>query len=254
VIELSPDMVAAHRSLTNLTNDILHNPKVHLRIDDGRNFMAMADERFDMITADPVHPRIAGVGYLYTREYYEAIKARLNPGGVVTEWMPMYSISPASSDVAFRTFVDVFPNATFWYVRGHGLFVATQQPATISCETLTNNFEIPAVKADFASINIGSPADFLGYLLMDRSHIAGYLARGGAREINTDDNARLEYRTPFEFLGRTEAIAPELIRHAGWSEERVFGHDCDQQLRRGPRSFFERRLERIVPELDEPMQ
>ncbi len=28
-----------------------------------------------MITADPIHPRISGVGYLYTEEYYRTIKA-----------------------------------------------------------------------------------------------------------------------------------------------------------------------------------
>ena len=254
VIELSPDMVAAHRSLTELTNDILHNPKVRLRIDDGRNFMAMTDERFDIITADPVHPRITGAGYLYTREYYEAIRARLRPNGVVTQWMPMYNVSPRSFDVAFRTFAAVFPNATFWYVRGHGLFVATQQPTAISCRSLAANFDVPAVKADFASIAIESPAEFLGYLLMDREHVAAYLERTVARDINTDDNAFLEYRTPFEFLGRTDAIVPDLIRHAGWSEKHVLADDCAPQMRQAARGFFTHRLEHIVPELKEPIR
>ena len=39
----------------------------------------MSDERFDMITADPIHPRVTGVGFLYTREYYESLKQRLKP-------------------------------------------------------------------------------------------------------------------------------------------------------------------------------
>jgi spermidine synthase len=251
LVELSPDMVAAHEHLRAVTGDILRNPKVHLRIDDGRNFMAMTDDRYDMITADPVHPRITGIGYLYTREYYEAIKARLRPGGVVTQWMPMYNISPASFDVAFRTFASVFPHATFWYVRGHGLFVATAEPTRIHCKSLEENFAVPAVKADFASIGIASPADFLGLLLMDDKHISEYLERREGQEINTDDNAWLEYRTPFEFLYRTDVIVPELVRHAGWSDADVFAEDCSPEFRKAAHDAFERRLKRVIPELGE---
>src|SRR5262249_3609282 len=149
LIELTPDMVEAHQYLKEITDDVTHNPKIHLRIDDGRNFMAMSDEQFDLITADPIHPRITAVGYLYTREYYQAIKARLRPGGIVTQWMPMYNISPRSFDAAFRTFVEVFPNASFWYVRGHGLFVATIEPMAIDCRNVWSQFNNPLVREDF---------------------------------------------------------------------------------------------------------
>ncbi len=80
VIELSPEMVKAQAHIEDVTGGVLHNPKVRVHIDDGRNFLAMTDRSFDMITADPIHPRNSGVGYLYTREYYEAIKRRLRPG------------------------------------------------------------------------------------------------------------------------------------------------------------------------------
>ncbi|MEE9608110.1 MAG: fused MFS/spermidine synthase, partial [Myxococcota bacterium] len=176
LVELSPQMVEAHRTIEDVTGSILDNPKIDLRIDDGRNFLAMSEESFDMITADPVHPRITGVGYLYTREYYQSIRARMNPGAVVTQWMPMYRISPESFDVAFRTFVEVFPNASFWYVRGHGLFVASDGPFVIGWPTLAERFAHPAVSRDLASIGIDSPEELLGHLLMDAEAIRAYLS------------------------------------------------------------------------------
>lgn len=253
VVELSTDIVRAHQFLKDITGDILANPIVALRIDDGRNFMAMSHETFDMITADPIHPRITGVGYLYTREYYNTIKARLNPGGTVTQWMPMYNISRKSFDVAFRTFAEVFPNSSFWYVRGHGLFVATDGPLKIDCQRLVQNFNAPKVKADFASVDISSPEQFLGYMLMDREHIAQYLARNQESEINTDDNALLEYRTPFEFLGRTDQIVPDLVKYAGWDIDTAMA-DCDAGMRDKVRGFFEGRLANIEPELKTPIE
>jgi spermidine synthase len=252
LIELTPDMVEAHKHLTDITDNVLANPKINLRIDDGRNFLAMTDETFDMITADPIHPRITGVGYLYTREYYEAIKRKLRPGGVVTQWMPMYNISPRSFDVAFRTFAEVFPYATFWYVRGHGLFVATAQPTTIDCANLTRMFNVPAVRDDFASIEISSPFQLLGHLLMDRQHVTRYLARTPDNQINTDDNAFLEYHTPFEFLGRTDAIVPDLIKHAGWNPNEIL-KNCSAEEKSSVVAEFRKRLSQVQPELREPL-
>ena len=254
LIELSPEMLDAHEYLRNVTDDVLSNPLVDILIDDGRNFMTMSDETFDVITADPVHPRISGIGYLYTKEYYKTILSRLRPGGIVVQWLPMYNISPTSFDAAFRTFTEVFPHATFWYVRGHGLLVATDVPLSVDCRTLMADFSTPAVKSDLASIDIDSPEELMGFLLMDEAHIAKYLRRNFDRQIVTDDNAYLEYQTPFEFMGRTESIVPDLIDHAGWDEDRIFGAACDPEFRDKARSFFESRLFSIVPELSEPIR
>ena len=252
LVELSPDMVKAHAFIRDVTGDVLENPKVRLRIDDGRNFMAMTDEKFDMITADPVHPRITGVGYLYTSEYYQLIKRRLRAGGVVTQWMPMYRISQKSFDIAFRTFAEVFPNASFWYVRGHGLFVATLDGRPINYQTLATRFADPAVAEDMASIGIETPEAFLGHLMMGAGQIQKYLARNDNRTVNTDDNAYLEYQTPFEFIEKTETIVEALLPFAGWNiQERL--KNAPPGVKAEVRRQFEHRLKRIKPELSEPI-
>jgi spermidine synthase len=215
VVELNPEMVKAHGYLEDVSGRVLSNPKVKVRIDDGRNFLAMSGEQFDIITADPIHPRVSGVGYLYTNEYYENLKQRLNAGGVVCQWMPMYRISKQSFDVAFRTFVSVFPNASFWYVRGHGLFVATQGPFIVNFVDLERRIADPVVQADLASINIHGPLEFLSYMLMGPDEIRAYLAANPSAVLNTDDNAYLEYHTPFEFLEPTRKIIDGLLPYAG---------------------------------------
>ncbi len=98
----------------------------------------------------------------------------------------MYNISPESFDVAFRTFAEVPQRELLvrprpWPLRRDG------GADEIGCANLIANFNAPAVKADFASIGIDSPADFLGYMLMDKEHVARYLARKRDSQINTDD-------------------------------------------------------------------
>jgi spermidine synthase len=214
VIELTREMVDAQRYLENVSGGVLRSLKIHLRIDDGRNFMAMTDRQFDMITADPIHPRVTGVGYLYTKEYYESIKRCLRPRGVVCQWMPMYRISRTSFDVAFRTFVSVFPNASFWYVRGHGLFVATQEPFLIDFNALAGRIRDPAVRQDLDSIKIHDAPQLLAHVMMGPEQIAQYLASAPGRILNTDDDAYLEYHTPFELLESTKTIVKALTAYS----------------------------------------
>ena len=217
VIELSPEMVKAQNYLEDVSGGVLHSPKIRLRIDNGRNFMAMSDQQFDMITADPIHPRVSGVGYLYTKEYYQALRQRLRPDGVVCQWMPMYRISKKSFDVAFRTFVCGVPNASFWYVRGHGLFVATLGDFNIDFKELEQRLQNPLVKSDLASIHIQGPAEFISYMLMAPDQIRAYLRSTPDDVINTDNNAYLEYHTPFEFFSQLKLSSRGLFPTRRWT-------------------------------------
>jgi len=252
LIELTPEMPRAHAHLNEVTGGVLQSPKVHLRIDDGRNFLAMSDKQFDMITADPIHPRISGVGCLYTVDYYRALQRRLKPGGVVCQWMPMYNISRRSFDVAFRSFASVFANASFWYVRGHGLFVATQQPFFIDYGRLRERMAAPAVRQDLASIEIDGSAAFLAHLLMGPGQIQKYLASTGDQTLNTDDNAYLEYFTPFEFLEKTKSIVAALEPYAGFDPS-ILVNISDAERAELQQAWDARRA-RLLTELDEPLR
>ncbi len=253
LVELSPEMVRAHESLKDLTGDVLANPKVDLLIDDGRNFLNRSTESFDVITADPIHPRISGVGYLYSREYYEAVRAHLRPGGYILQWMPMYAISRQSFDVAFRTFASVFPNASFWYVRGHGLFVAGKDKLSLDFKTIESRFEQPAVRKDFESIGIGSAEQLIAHLLMDDQHIARYLQSSPGAMINTDDNAYLEYATPHEFLEKTKSIIESIKPFVGWDIDNMLV-DADSAERDRIKELLQARKSALISELDEPIE
>jgi len=252
LVELTPEMPRAHERLDEVTGGVLRSPKIQLRIDDGRNFLAMSERRFDMITADPIHPRISGVGYLYTEDYYRTLKRRLKPGGIVCQWMPMYSISRRSFDVAFRTFAGVFENASFWYVRGHGLFIATDQAFTIDYAQLKKRAAAPAVAKDLASIEIGDHTALLAHLLMGPAQIRKYLAASGDTIVNTDDNAFLEYFTPFEFLEKTKDIVAAIEPFAGFDSD-LLVNIADAERADVQRAWASRRA-RLLAELDEPLR
>jgi hypothetical protein len=110
----------------------------------------------------------------------------------------------------------------------------------------------PAVARDLNSIEIGDADAFLGNMLMGPEQIRKYLAAAGDHLLNTDDNAYLEYATPFEFLETTKTIVAALAPYAGFSPEMLTDISEPELLQ--VKKTWEARRERILPELDEPLR
>ena len=253
LIELSPEMIKAHQLNPEISGHALKNSKLKIIVDDARNYMNMSSRKFDIITADPIHPRITGVGYLYTKEYYEILKKRLTTNGIVLQWMPMYRISKKSFDVALKTFVEVYPNYSFWYVRGHGLLVGSLKPINLDFKDFAERYNQIPIQKDLRSIDIKTPEELLGHMLMDKDNILSYLNSGGKILINTDDNAYLEFHTPFEFLEKTESIISELLPHVGWKLNSILSSYSSAEENKIKKSF-NYRVNKLIPELKEKIQ
>ena len=88
--------------------------KVEVRIDDARHYMLTSREKFDAVTSDPLDPWVKGAATLYTREYFELCKKRLNPGGVITQWVPLYESNAEAVKSEVATFFEVFPEGSVW--------------------------------------------------------------------------------------------------------------------------------------------
>jgi hypothetical protein len=89
---------------------VLANPRGRLIITDGRNYLELSDQSYDIVIVDPPPPiESSGTSVLYSREFYAAASGRLRAGGVMMEWMPYgQSVDEFRSHV--RTFADVFPH------------------------------------------------------------------------------------------------------------------------------------------------
>src|SRR6202043_56853 len=109
---LIPQKIAGYFSEQNY--DVRDDPRVEIVYDAARRFILTSNEKFDIITSDPIQPWVKGAATLYTREYFELVKRHLKPGGVVTQWVPLYesTIEVVKSEMA--TFFAVFPDGIVW--------------------------------------------------------------------------------------------------------------------------------------------
>ena len=189
---------AAARYFSEPNFGVVGNPKVELRVDDGRHVLATTREKFDAITSDPLDPWVKGAAALYTREFWELCKARLNEGGVVTVFLQLYESSDEAVKSEIATFFEAFPNGALFANTVEGLgydavLLGRADDAPIDIDRIERRLESAAyarVAGSLREVGIDSALDLAGTYAGQAADLARWL--DGAA-INTDRNLRLQY-------------------------------------------------------------
>jgi spermidine synthase len=191
-------------------NDVLNDPRTKVFYDDGRHYLQTHNDRFDVITSDPVHLWIKGTSALYSKEYFEIVRRHLKPGGVAAQWLPLYDGNVDTIKSVLATFFEVFPNGTVWsnhiMDRGFDLVLLGQNSATkINIDALQQRLDRPdyaRVTSSLRAVGFNSADDVLATYLGQASDLKPWLA--GA-QINLDRNLRLQYLAGLEMNANASA-------------------------------------------------
>ncbi len=193
---LIPQVVSTYFKKENF--DVAHDRRTQITYDDARSFILTTSDTYDIITSDPIHPWVKGAAALYTKEYFEAVKAHLNPGGVVTQWVPLYesNLEAVKSEVA--TFLTVFPHGTVWANniegKGYDVVLLGQVGETkIDIPALMQRLQDPRYRGVLTSlVDVGftSPLDLFSTYAAQASDLTTWVADA---QINRDRNLRLQY-------------------------------------------------------------
>ncbi len=228
---------AATKYFARENYNVMDDPRTQIIYDDARHFVLTTREKFDIITSDPIHPWVKGSATLYSKEYFEMVKAHLNPGGVVTQWVPLYEsdIDTVRSELA--TFFSVFPNGTVWANqiegRGYDVFLMGQlDPPRFDLDALQARFNSPPyarVADSLRNVGFNSPLDLLSTYAGQASDLQPWLQ--GA-EINRDANLRLQYLAGLALnVSMEDQIFGEIIRYRRFPPEMFTGSpELRQQL------------------------
>lgn len=196
VVEISPEVVAASTHFAKENRDALADPRLRLIVGDGRSHLQLARERYDVIVSEPSNPWIAGVAALFTREFFEAARARLAPGGVLCQWANAYNISEPDLRSIVATFQSVFPHGTVWVVGGDDvLMLASDGPLDDRLAGIATHWTRPGVADDLALVSVRDPFSIWSLFVGGPAELGRY---GAGADVLTDDRMRLEFSTPRE--------------------------------------------------------
>lgn len=218
--EIEPEVIGAAKTFGKYNHFVLDNPKLKIVFNDGRNYLTTTKKRFDVITADPIHPWTQGSGYLYTAEYFQMASERLAPGGIMCQWLPIYELGVDDLKSVVRTFSRSFKFTMTWLTQYDAELIGSNSPIVIDEHELKQRMLAPAVFDDLQRVMMGSATDFLSYFTMATDGMRAFSANA---TINTDDNLYLEFSAPrfqginvmranFNALSRyRESIIPYLV-------------------------------------------
>ena len=196
ICEIEPRVVGAARQFMRENYAALDNPKVEVVFDDARHFLATTREKFDIITSDPIHPWVRGNSILFSREYYAIVKDHLKPGGIASQWVPLYETSEEAIKIQMKTFVDAFPDGTVWNTvtdnKGYDVvLVGGNQPMHVDASAIQARLDrTPQLAASLRDVKITGAVDLLATYGAAGPDMTAWLA--GA-PVNRDFSLKLEY-------------------------------------------------------------
>lgn len=190
VAELLPAVVRAV-PLFHGNFDAGRDTRLDIRLRDGRRELLQSGQRYDLITLEPPPPSASGVVNLYSREFYRLAAARLQPGGIVAQWLPLPTQNRDDTRSLVRSFLDVFPHATLWTTELHEmLLVGSMEPMPLDAARIADRFAQPTVAAALRDVGVASPAALLATYVTDRAGLDWF---AGDAPAVTDDRPRIEY-------------------------------------------------------------
>ncbi len=207
VAELLPAVVRA-APLFNGTNHAAADPRLDIRLFDGRRELQRSRELYDLITLEPPPPSAAGVVNLYSSDFYRLAASRLEPKGIVAQWLPLPTQNEDDTRSLVRSFLDVFPHVSLWTTELHEtLLVGSPDPIALDFKRIRERFSKPEVSSALAEVGVNSAEALLATYVMGRDGLQSFVA--DAPPV-TDDQPRIEYASWLK-RGDFGLVLPDLM-------------------------------------------
>lgn len=200
--EIEPKVIGVAKTFKKYNHHVLDNSRLKIIFNDGRNFLMTSKQKYDVITADPIHPWFRGAGYLYTSEYFKIASQHLQPGGIICQWLPLYDMTAKNIKSIVKTFAGSFKYTMMWGTDVDAQLVGSNSPIIIDKAELEKKIADPVINDDLKRAGMGSVTDFLNHFVMGTK---GMSELGQDGILNTDDNLYLEFSAPLSF-GNPENI------------------------------------------------
>jgi spermidine synthase len=192
VVEIERSVLHVAAECAAVNHDVLHNPKVHIEIGDGREFLLTTRKRFDVISAEPPNPARAGVATLFTTEFYRACAGRLERGGMLIQFLQAYEADAPAVSAVYAALHEVFPHVETWQSQsGDLLLVASSEPL---------QYDEGSIRQRLAIAPVGEAAARVWWAF-DASTVLAHYVGGNETTValassalpNTDDRTSVEF-------------------------------------------------------------
>jgi predicted membrane-bound spermidine synthase len=200
VVDLSADIVRlAHEHFGDVNDGVIAKPGVRTYITDGRNFLMLQGRTYDVISMEISSIWFAGAASLYNREFYQLVKRRLAPAGVLQQWVQLHHIQPADVLYILGSVRAEFRHVWLYLIGGQGMIIAANDELAATRPSHLERIDRAPGLKPLLDIFGSAAGELARNLLLDPGATDALLSSFGppaSHWVSTDDNLRLEYSTP----------------------------------------------------------
>ncbi|MBL8858267.1 MAG: fused MFS/spermidine synthase [Planctomycetes bacterium] len=207
IVEISRAVATAARTFADWNGNVLDDARTTLVIADGRHYLATTEWKFDLITSDPVHPWTRGSSDLYTLEHFRRMRAALAPGGVASQWLPLYELSSLDVKTILATWCGAFEHVSAWLSAYDLVLVGSAAPLAHESDLYRLALP-PKMLAHDRAIGVAHGVDVAALQVAGDVELRALV---GGIEPMLDDRPVIEFRAPKSSMRGYEA---EILRWA----------------------------------------
>ena len=200
LVEIDPDMIPfANMHFSKINQNISDSSNIQTHIMDGRHFLKMTNEKYDLIMSDSMALKSEGSLRLYTLEHFREGHSHLKNNGFMLLWLPL-GIGEMKTKIIMKTFLEVFPESLLWIPEltapqyRESFLIGFKNHIEINLNSFLNRFQTFA-KDDLEKIGWTDPYMFLNGFKAGPEILKQITLQ--TNTLNRDMNPILDYIDPF---------------------------------------------------------
>jgi len=191
-IEIDKNVLSLAHHFSKWNDNAQKKKNIHMYIQDGRTFTRWTQNKYDVITLEPMSPIQAGTVNLYSREFYQLAAERLNKDGLMMQWLPLHLVGPDDAKSILKTFQEVYPHTSIWnsFLTRIVLLVGSKEEIALDKIRFEELMRIPEIQNSAQQIGINTFLDFTDFFLTDANKVNSFMQNA---DLITDDRPLLEF-------------------------------------------------------------
>ncbi len=202
VVEISSEVVDASVLFSEENQHFMSDPRTTVYVEDALSFLKEVPNTYDLIISEPSNPWIAGIGNLFSVEYFDLCRSRLSADGLMVQWFHLYEMNDRVFQLVVRTFSSVFPYVSLWTASSMDiLLLGSNELINVDFKQMERTILSPSVRQDLARIYIYDVPTFLSSQAISYWNVE---ALAGTGELNSETKPLLEFLAPLAFYENSE--------------------------------------------------
>jgi len=196
-VEMSSEVIEASEHFSEINKNCLADPRLNLVVEDALTYLKLSKEKYDVIISEPSNPWIAGIGNLFSMEYFDLCKSKLAEGGIMVQWFHLYELNDDISRMVISTFKKSFPEVQIWRsLHFDILLIGSKKKINLDIELFKSKFSKPKVKKNFQTIGINNPFTLMSLQVLSNT---GVYKLTNFHRLNSEKHPLLEFLAPESF-------------------------------------------------------